>query len=55
MICDVTVLVSGFAVKRITALTFVSGKAGSPPLEPDDEPPVEELCELEPAGAPVET
>ena len=49
-----TVLVSGFAVKRITALTLVSGRFGSPPLDPD-EPLEEELCEPEPAGAPVAT
>ena len=42
-----TVFVSGFAVKRITALTLVSGRLpiGSPPLEPDDPPLEEELCE----------
>src|SRR4030095_8549141 len=53
MSCEVTVLVNGFAVKRITALTFVSGRFGSPPLDPVD-PLDPELCELEPAGAPVE-
>jgi hypothetical protein len=57
MSCEVTVLVNGFAVKRITAETFVNGKfpIDSPPLEPVDEPLDDELCVLEPAGAPVDT
>ena len=51
-----TVLVSGLAVKRITALTLASGKLpiGKAPLDPD-EPFDEVLCELDPAAAPFET
>ena len=50
-----TVLVNGLAVKRITAVSFVSGKLadGSPPLEVCDELPDEELCELELDAPPV--
>jgi hypothetical protein len=54
MSCEVTVLVSGLAVKRITPETFVSGNV-SPLLDPLEPPPLdEELCE--PAGcAPLAT
>lgn len=54
---EVTVLVNGLAVKRITAVSFVSGRfaAGRPPLELVEEPPDEELCEPAAAALPVWT
>ena len=54
---EVTVLVNGLAVKRITAVTFVSGlvAVSDPALELDPEPADEEPCELAPEDPAVET
>ncbi len=56
--CEVTVLVNGLAVKRITAVILVSGKlpVGSPLLEFDDELLLDDDdCELELDAPPVWT
>ena len=51
-----TVLVNGLAVKRITAVTLVSGRLGRLPLEPEGcEPPEEDELELEDPPPPLET
>ena len=57
MSCDVTELVSGLTVKRITAVIFVKGKrlvAPPPPEDEDCEPPDED-DELELDDPPVPT